>query len=215
MLLHVLTLSCSHEALVHFSCHYPQRNHCAFCLQNVSRLRLLPAPAVIQATVISHLDYGSNFLKGIPACAARLRFPPLVISSWALIPQKGPRLPSLCASADLSSECQIPLSHFLLSDPLGPPQPLLVFPIQFPERRPSSAQAENLSVVDSSFLPPISTPNPAHSPFKLYPQSDRISPPHCYPSGQATTVSQLDQGSSLLTGVQLPPGAHMVSEESY
>lgn len=112
LLLHVLTLSCSHEALVHFSCHYPQRNHCAFCLQNVSRLRLLPAPAVIQATVISHLDYGSNFLKGIPACAPRLRFPPLVISSWALIPQKGPRLPSLCASADLSPECQIPLSHW-------------------------------------------------------------------------------------------------------
>lgn len=109
----------SHEALVHF-CHYPQPNHCGTCLQNVCRRRLIPAPALVQATVLSPLDYGSNFLMGLPACTPRLRFPPLVISSWALIiGTKVPMLPLCISPAQVSPLNARPL--YSTSCSAGPP----------------------------------------------------------------------------------------------
>lgn len=53
--------------------------------------------------------------------------------------------PVYLSSPGLTPECQTPLFHFLLSGStrcVTHPQPLLVFPIQFPELLPASAQAK-------------------------------------------------------------------------
>lgn len=137
----------SHEALVRFSLSLPTTKPLwdlpSKCMQTTAHSCPCPGPGHrhLSPRLWQQLPHGPPCLysqTSIPTLSDLILGP----NHWH---KSANASPVYLSSPGLTPECQTPLFHFLLSGSTGcvtHPQPLLVFPIQFPELLPASAQAK-------------------------------------------------------------------------